>query len=160
MAVIENIERFAASLSDEERAALRQHLYENYRTDGKRFVKVVHFERVRARYYESADGWRFCYTTEPCTDEKGNARFATYVRKAIGKGARKGMSNKFETAKDATYRVKRVDAKRMAQIYCAERDLALAKRAGMTRESLALSQIVAALRAKKAPSVTWPRIPV
>ena len=148
----------ATSLNPTDRAQLRAHLLDAYDIAGERKIQKIDFRRVHAKYYASSDGWRFYYTAKSCTDDKGAKRFACYTRKPIGRGARNGTAHSWDEPTDVSYRAKRKDAERLAILRTAERDLTLAKRAHLTRESLALTHIVDALRAGKPYSAPWPKL--
>lgn len=61
------------------------------------------------RYFESSDGWRFCWTTE----RMDNGKFVAFAYKPVGPGARSGNPQSWELTYERPYN-RRKDAKERA----------------------------------------------
>lgn len=82
---------------------------------------VIH-RRKRWRYFQSADGWQFCWSTTPTTylTKEGETKqvdkpWTSWVMKPIGPGSRSGKAKQWEEVKDLRSRHRyRKDAKQAA----------------------------------------------
>jgi len=63
----------------------------------------------RYRYWTGDDGWRYCWTTEKLGDDK----YAAFLYKPVGKGARTGKARSYVLVKEVHF-VKRSSAKARA----------------------------------------------
>jgi hypothetical protein len=61
------------------------------------------------RYWTGEDGWRYCWTTE----KMGDGRYAAFMYKPVGKGARSGKATSFVLVKEIHFN-KRTTAKARA----------------------------------------------
>lgn len=64
----------------------------------------------RYRYWQTKDGWMFGWTTE----KMGDGKYAAFIRKPIGKGARSGKATSFKKVKELHF-AKRSTAKKRAE---------------------------------------------
>lgn len=72
---------------------------------------AVLFPRQPAYRFWTHNGWRYCFTTE----RMGDGKYAAFVYRPVGKGARSGKARSFKLTREVRFRTRKAAKARAAK---------------------------------------------